>query len=156
MSELKITKPLIKEIVEQICLSLELKGSHRDPTNKLALIILDNAVEIIIKFYASYYGLIKDREMNSQDAFFSILDKIKDQNKIVDYEEKDIMRYHKMLEKFHSTDNFTIPDSIIDEYVILAKILLARLYNYRATKLEWNSMAEDIRRRGYQPKKVNT
>jgi len=133
-----------------------LKGSHRDPTNKLALIILDNTVEIIIKFYASCYGLIKDREINSQDAFFSVLNKIKDQNKIVDYEEKDIIKYHKMLEEFHSRDNFTIQDSIIDEYVMLAKILLARLYNYRATKLEWNNMAEDMRRRGYPPKKVNT
>lgn len=149
-------KPLIREMVEQICLSLALKGSNRDPTNKLALTILDNTVEIILKFYASYYGLIKDREMNLHDAFFSILDKIKEQNKIVDYEEKDIIKHHKMLEEFHSTDNFTIQDSVIDEYVILAKILLARLYNYRATNLEWNDMVEDMIRRGYPPKKVNT
>ena len=137
---------LINEMVEQICLSVALKGSNRDPSNRLALTILDNSVEIILKFYAGAHGLLKDSEINSQEAFVFILDKIKDQNKIVSYEEKDIIRYHHILDEFRNKDNFTIKDSIIDEYVILVKILLAKLYDYRASKLEWEKMIDGVRR----------
>ncbi|TLX94973.1 MAG: hypothetical protein E6K91_04730 [Thaumarchaeota archaeon] len=127
---------LIKEMVEQICLSLALRGSNRDPTNRFALTILNNTVEIILKFYAASHGLLKGSEINSQEAFVSILDKIKDQNKIANHEKKDITKYHEILVEFHIKDNFMIEDNIIDEYVVLAKILLARLYDYRASKIE--------------------
>ena len=137
---------LINEMVEQICLSVALKGSNRDPSNRLALTILDNSVEIILIFYAVSHGLLNENEINSQEAFVFILDKIKDQNKIVNYEEKDIIRCHHILDEFHNKDNFTIKDSVIDEYVILAKILLAKLYDYRANKIEWEKMVDDARR----------
>ena len=137
---------LIKEMVEQICLSLALRGSNRDPTNRFALTILNNTVEIILKFYAASHGLLKGSEINSQEAFVSILDIIENQNKIVNYEKKDITKYHKILVEFHTKDNFRIEDNVIDEYVILAKILLARLYDYRASKIEWEKMIEKVRR----------
>jgi len=137
---------LIKEMVEQICLSLALRGSNRDPTNRFALTILNNTVEIILKFYAASHGLLKGSEINSQEAFVSILDIIENQNKIVNYEKKDITKYHKILVEFHTKDNFRIEDNVIDEYVILAKILLARLYDYRASKIEWEKMIEEVRR----------
>jgi len=137
---------LIKEMAEQVCLSLALRGSNRDPTNRFALTILNNTVEIILKFYAASHGLLKGSEINSQEAFVFILDKIKDQNKIVNYEEKDIIRYHHILNEFRNKDNFTIKNNVIDEYVILAKILLAKLYDYRASKIEWDKMVDDARR----------
>jgi len=135
---------LVKEMVEQVCLSLALRGSNRDPTNRFALTLLNNTVEIILKFYAASHGLLKGSEINSQEALVSILDKIKDQNKIVNYEKKDIIKYHKILDEFHIKDNFRIEDNVIDEYVILAKILLARLYDYRASKIEWEKMIEEV------------
>ena len=137
---------LIKEMVEQVCLSLALRGSNRDPTNRFALTILNNTVEIILKFYAASHGLLKGSEINSQEALVSILDKIKDQNKIANHEKKDITKYHEILVEFHIKDNFMIEDNIIDEYVVLAKILLARLYDYRASKIEWEKMIEEVRR----------
>ena len=137
---------LIKEMVEQVCLSLALRGSNRDPTNRFALTILNNTVEIILKFYAASHGLLKGSEINSQEAFVSILDKIKEQNKIVNHEKQDIIKYHKILVEFHIKDNFRVEDNVIDEYVILAKILLARLYDYRASKIEWEKMIEEVRR----------
>src|SRR3989442_10308774 len=137
---------LIKEMVEQVCLSLALRGSNRDPTNRFALTILNNTVEIILKFYAASHGLLKGSEINSQEALVSILDKIKDQNKIANHEKKDITKYHEILVEFHIKDNFMIEDNVIDEYVILAKILLARLYDYRASKVEWEKMIEEVRR----------
>ncbi|MGH9999417.1 MAG: hypothetical protein ACRD90_06115 [Nitrosopumilaceae archaeon] len=132
-------------MAEQLCLSLALKDSKRDLGNKLALTILDNTVEMILKYYAVSNNFLKEDEIDSQDAFAFILDKIKNQNKVVSYEENNIIRYHKILDEFHIKDNFTVQDSIIDEYVILAKILLARLYDYRASKLEWDKTVDKVR-----------
>lgn len=132
---------LVKEMIEQICISLLLKQSKSDPSNRLALIILDNVVEAALKSYANIHGLLKKRKVTSDEAFSSILDKVKDQNKIVSSEKNDIQKYHRIRNELYRGTNFTmVKDSIIDEYVVLAKILLGRLYDFRASKLEWKKM----------------
>ena len=142
-----MAKALIKEIVEQICVSLALKQGKLDSGNRLALILLDNAVELTLKSYASYHSLLKDSKIATQQAFSSILDIIKDQNKIVNSEEKGIKKYHGIRnELYHSTNLTVVKDSVLEEYVVLAKILLARLYDFRASKLEWEKMVNDTRR----------
>lgn len=132
---------LVKEMIEQICISLLLKQSKSDPGNRLALIILDNVVEIALKSYANIHGLLKNRNIMSDEVFSSILEKVKNQNKIVNSEKNDIQKYHKIRNKLYDGTNLTeVKDNIIDEYVVLAKILLGRLYDFRASKLEWEKM----------------
>jgi hypothetical protein len=132
---------VVMEMIEQICISLLLKQSKSDPSNRLALIILDNVVEVALKSYANIHGLLKKREVTSDEVFSSILDKVKEQNKIVNSEKNDIRKYHKIRNELYRGTNLTmIKDSIIDEYVVLAKILLGRLYDFRASKLEWKKM----------------
>ena len=141
-----VKKALIKEVVEQICASLVLKQGKLESGNRLALIILDNAVELTLKSYASYHSLLKGSKI-TQQAFSSILNIIKDQNKIVSSEEKGIKKYHRIRSELYHGANLTAPkDNAIDEYVVLAKILLARLYDFRASKLEWEKMVNDMRR----------
>ena len=138
---------LVNEMIEQICISLLLKQSRSDPSNRLALIILDNVVEVALKSYANIHGLLKKREVTSDEVFSSILDKVKDQNKIVNSEKNDIQKYHKIRNELYRGANLTsIKDGIIDEYVVLAKILLGRLYDFRASKLEWEKMVTDTKR----------
>ena len=128
---------LVKEMIEQICTSLLLKQSKSDPSNRLALIILDNVVEVALKSYANIHGLLKKREVMPDEVFSSILRKVKDQNKIVNSEKNDIQKYHRIRNKlYHGTNLTEVKDDIIDEYVVLAKILLGRLYDFRASKLE--------------------
>ncbi len=138
---------LIMEMVEQICVSLVLKQSRLDLGNRLALIILDNVAEVALKSYANIRGLLKKREITSKEAFSLVLDKIKDQNKIVNSEKKDIQKYHKICnELYRGSKLIKLKASIIDEYAILAKILLARLYDFRASKLEWEKMINGARK----------
>jgi len=132
---------LVKEMVEQICISLLLKQSKSDPSNRLALIILDNVIEVALKSHANIHGLLKKKKITSDEVFSSILDKMTDQNKIVNSEKNDIQKYHRICnELYRGTKLIMIKDSIIDEYVVLAKILLGRLYDFRASKLEWKKM----------------
>lgn len=138
---------LIMEMVEQICVSLVLKQSKLDLGNRLALIILDNVAEVALKSYADIRGLLKKREVTSKEAFSFVLDKIKDQNKIVNSEKKDIQKYHKICNELYRDSKITkLKDSTIDEYAILAKILLARLFDFRASKLEWEKMINSARK----------
>lgn len=142
-----VKKALVKEIVEQICASLVLKQGKLDLGTRLALIILDNAVELTLKSYASYHHLLKGSNIDSQQVFSSVLNIIKDQNKIVNSEEKDIKKYHGIRsELYHGTNLTAVKDSSLEEYVVLAKILLARLYDFRVSKLEWEKMVNDMRR----------
>ena len=132
---------LVKEMIEQICISLLLKQSKSDPSNRLTLIILDNVVEVALKSYANIHGLLKKRNITSDEVFSSILEKVKGQNKIVNSEKNDIQKYHRIRNKlYHGTNLTEVKDDIIDEYVVLAKILLGRLYDFRASKLEWEKM----------------
>ena len=132
---------LVKEMIEQICISLLLKQSKSDPSNRLALIILDNVIEVALKSHANIHGLLKKKKITSDEVFSSILDKMTDQNKIVNSEKNDIQKYHRIRnELYRGTKLIMIKDSIIDEYVVLAKILLGRLYDFRASKLEWKKM----------------
>ena len=142
-----MVKALVKEIVEQICVSLVLKRGKLDSGNRLALIILDNAIELTLKSYANYHSLLKGSKITSQQAFSSILKIIKDQNKIVKSEEKSIKKYHRICsEPYHGANLTSSKDSTLEEYVVLAKILLARLYDFRASKPEWEKMVDDTRR----------
>jgi len=132
---------LVKEMIEQICISLLLKQSKSDPSNRLALIILDGVVEVALKSYANIHGLPKKRKVTSDEVFSSMLEKVKNQNKIVNSEKNDIQKYHSICNNLYRGTNLTeVKNDIIDEYVVLAKILLGRLYDFRASKLEWKKM----------------
>ena len=132
---------LVKEMIEQICISLLLKQSKSDPSNRFALIILDNVVEVALKSYANIHGLLKKRKVTSNEVFSFILEKVKGQNKIVNSEKNDIQKCHMIRNELYRGTNLTeVKDYIIDEYVVLAKILLGRLYDFRASKLEWKKM----------------
>ena len=141
------TNSLIMEMVEQICISLVLKQSKLDLDNRLALIILDNVAEVALKSYANIHGLLKKSVITSNEAFSSVLSKIKDQNKLVNSEKKDIQKYHKICNELYRGSKLTkLKDSTIDQYAVLAKILLARLYDFRASKFEWEKMINDTRK----------
>ena len=132
---------MVKEMIEQICISLLLKQSKSDPSNRLALIILDNVVEVALKSYANIHGFLKKKAVTSDEVFSSILDKVKDQNKIVNSEKNGIQKYHRIRNELHrGTKLVVVKDDIIEEYVVLAKILLGRLYDFRASKIEWEKM----------------
>lgn len=139
--------PWIKEIVEQICIGIILRESKADSTNRLALISVDNAVELSLKFYASYNSLLKDSDLDSPAGFFSALDKIKDSGKILDQEHKDIRQYHKIRnDLYHRAKLTTVKEGIIDDYVKLAKVLLEKLYDFKVSDLEWKKLVNDMRK----------
>jgi len=137
----------IKEIVEQICVGTILRESKLDSGNRLALICVDNGVEVALKFYASYHSLLKDQELDSPQAFFLALDKIKDLGKIDDTEAKDTKQFHRIRnDLYHRAKLTTVKDRVIEDYVKLARILLNRLYDFQVSDLEWKKLVNETRK----------
>lgn len=139
--------PWIKEMVEQICVGIILQESKLDSGNRLALISVDNAVEVALKFYASYHTLLKDSELDSPQGFFTALEKIKDTGKIDDAEAKDIRQFHKIRnDLYHRAKLTTVKEGVINSYVKLAKTILSKLYDFHASDFEWKKLVNDTRR----------
>lgn len=131
---------LEKTIVELMCISKSLGRQRSDEQKKLAFILSDTAVEIALKSYASSHGLIKIGKSNTK-TISSILAKLHEQNKLVSYEKKTVLKYHTLAKNLYSMQkSASLNNKTIDDYFVLAKILLARLYDFRASKAEWQKL----------------
>lgn len=133
-------RSLVGELVELLCIS-KLLGRRKFASDKrLAFIILDNAVEIALKSYATRHNLIKIGKSNTKTISL-ILDKLKEQNKLVGYEKNATLKYHMMAKELYNIQKFgSFNDKTIEDYFVLARILLARLYDFRASKAEWQKL----------------
>ena len=127
-------------IVQLLCVSKLLMQRQFGSDKRLALIILDIAVEIALKSYAIGHNLPKIDKSNTK-TISSILAKLQEQNKLVSYEKNSILKYHMIAKKLYNIQKPTIlTDKTIEDYSVLARILLANLYDFRASKAEWQNM----------------
>ncbi len=129
------------EIVAQLCLGVILKESNLPSANRLALQNIDQAASATLKLYASQHEI----DTNTSDVFTSVLPKVKDKNLIISSDVKAIMKCHKISDEITFSDS-VVETQVVDEYMILVKILLAHLHNYRASKAKWAEQVNNIRR----------
>ena len=133
-------RSLVGELVELLCIGKLLMKGKFTPDKRLAFIFLDIAVEHALKSYATHHNLIKVGKSNEK-AISLILNKLKDQNKIVSYEKRTILKYHKMASELYNKQKMSgLNEKTVEDYLILARILLARLYDFRASKAEWQKL----------------
>ncbi len=129
------------EIVAQLCLGVILKESNLPSANRLALQNIDQAASAALKLYASQHEI----DTNTSDVFTSVLPKVKDKNLIISSDVKAIIKCHKISDEITFRDS-EVETQIVDEYMILVKILLAHLHNYRASKAKWAEQVNNIRK----------
>lgn len=131
---------LAGQLVQLICLGKLLMNGKFASDKRLAFVIIDNAVEIALKSYAARHNLIKISKPNTKTISL-ILNKLKDQNKIVSYEKRTILKYHAMAKELYNKQKVSqLNDKTIEDYLILARIILAKLYDFRASKSEWQNL----------------
>ncbi len=79
--------------------------------------------------------------------FITLIKFRKKASDVVEVGKKIMQKYHKIRNELYQGANLaTVKDSVIDEYIVLAKILLAKLYDFRGSKLEWEKMTNDARK----------
>lgn len=127
----------IREIVEQICIAEILRDSKLDSGNRLALISVDNGVEFALKFYASYNRKLKPSELNSNDAFFRVIDLVTP-SLITDIQSKDLRQFHEHRNiLYHGSKLTTVNPNLVTRYIALSKALIFKLFDYQITTQNW-------------------
>lgn len=80
----------------------------------------------------------------TSDNFDYLLELVKNDNKITESEKNDIKKFHKIRENIFDQSDIIIME-VGKRYTILLKILLAYLYNFRASKLNWDNKANEYK-----------
>ncbi|MCH8996579.1 MAG: hypothetical protein IH915_05925 [Thaumarchaeota archaeon] len=112
-------------------------------SNEMAFISIDDAAITALCNYIKINNLSEvksnDKSFNNFDLFLELIEK---QNEIRKFEMRDIKKFHNLRKNlFQQSD--VISMETVNEYVVLVKVLLAYLYNYRASKLGWEQMVKD-------------
>ena len=120
-----------------------LSKSGLKSANEMAFISIDDAVTTALINYIKINNLSEvksnDKSFNNFDLFLELIEK---QNKIRKFEMRDIKKFHNLRKNlFQQSD--VISMEAVNEYVVLVKVLLAYLYNYRASKSGWEQMIKD-------------
>jgi len=109
----------------------------------MAFISIDDAAITAVSNYIKINNLSEvksnDKPFNNFDFFLELIEK---QNEIRKFEMHDIKKFHNLRKNlFQQSD--VISMEAVNEYVVLVKVLLAYLYNYRASKSGWEQMVKD-------------
>jgi hypothetical protein len=120
-----------------------LSKSGLKSANEMAFISIDDAVTTALINYIKINNLSEDKSndksFNNFDLFLELIEK---QNKIRKFEMRDIKKFHNLRKNlFQQSD--VISMEAVNEYVVLVKVLLAYLYNYRASKSGWEQMVKE-------------
>ena len=73
-----------------------------------------------------------------------MLELVKNDNKITESEKNDIKKFHKIRDNIFDQPDIIIIE-VVKRYIVLLKILLAYLYNFRASKLNWDNKANEYK-----------
>ena len=122
-----------------------LSKSGLKSANEMAFISIDDAVTTALINYIKINNLSEvksnDKSFNNFDLFLELIEK---QNKIRKFEMRDIKKFHNLRKNlFQQSD--VISMEAVNEYVVLVKVLLAYLYNYRASKSGWEQMVKEYK-----------
>ena len=120
-----------------------LSKSGLKSANEMAFISIDDAVTTALINYIKINNLSEvksnDKSFNNFDLFLELIEK---QNEIRKFEMRDIKKFHNLRKNlFQQSD--VISMETVNEYVVLVKVLLAYLYNYRASKSGWEQMVKE-------------
>ena len=111
----------------------------------MAFISIDDAVTTALINYIKINNLSEvksnDKSFNNFDLFLELIEK---QNKIRKFEMRDIKKFHNLRKNLFQQSN-VISIEAVNEYVVLVKVLLAYLYNYRASKSGWEQMVKEYK-----------
>jgi hypothetical protein len=144
-----------EDIIEQLAISQYILQSKVDTAERLSMIIVDNAVEFLLKAYVeveingigSESGKIikrKDWETNIRPSFDKLLNfvlKLKTNNA----DETKILEYHRIRNNlYHTGLPMSVKENKINAYVKQCQILLSDLIGITLSESGWQSQIKQI------------
>ena len=131
--------PQIQTIVEQLCFGAILSENSTKHAIHLGFISIDDAIMMCVSSYIATKN--KDTESNDFDIWLELLEK---DNKITVYEKNDIKKYHNARENILNQHDMLMMQ-INKKYIVLLKILLAYLFNFRLSKSDWEKRIKEYK-----------
>jgi len=126
-----------------------------DCANRLAMIILDNAVECCFRSYiSSEKRLVGNNKpikpsqwANDAQSFSKVMDHAYRNCRSSSLPDKDeIMHFHDTRnELYHRAKPVTVPPGVVRKYVGFAKVLLKELFGFSMTDEDWDDYVASIR-----------
>ena len=85
----------------------------------------------------------KNVESNDFDVWLELLEK---DNKVTVYEKQDIKKYHNTRKNILNQSDILMMQ-INEKYIVLLKILLAYLFNFRLSKSDWEKRIKEYKQK---------
>ncbi len=133
--------PQIQTIVEQLYFGSILNENSTSHAKHLAFISIDDAIMTCIGSYIATKN--KDKVSHNFDIW---LDTIEKDNKITVYEKDNIKKYHNARANILNQHE-TLMMEMNKKYIILLKILLAYLFDYRLSKSDWEKRIKEYKQK---------
>jgi hypothetical protein len=135
---------LEEDVIEQLCVAQILKDSQTISGRRLAMIIVDNSVEYMLKAYGdtvlvpSTIGKSKWKE--KKESFRVMLDFVAVNSKLTE-EPDDIFHYHDKLRNplYHEAAPLSVEPKKIEEYVDKSRIIMKELFGVQLSEREWDN-----------------
>lgn len=142
----------LDDLLEQIATSMALADSETETGKRLSFIIVDNAVEFLMKAHveseAQMVGfgkkISKPDWENKKKYFEQVLDFVYS-NFTITASKTDILSYHDVRNKlYHEGKPLSVSPKTISTYIDQLKILLNDLHKFKMSDDQWRKRAYDV------------
>jgi hypothetical protein len=138
------------DIVEQITISMVLLESKTISGKRLSMIVVDNAVEFMLKCYGNTVllgqGVVKREAWEkTKNSFKTLLDTVFDKAKLSP-NPQDILEYHNTRNAlYHDALPLTVETDKLKEYIKQSQVLLKELFGRGFTDTQWKHRVSETR-----------
>jgi len=135
---------LEEDVIEQLCIAQILKDSQTISGRRLAMIIVDNSVEYMLKAYGDTVlvpsAISPTKWQEKKKNFKDMLDFVAVSSKLTE-KPGDIFHYHDKLRNplYHEAAPLSVEPKKIEEYVDKAKIIMKDLFGVHLSEHEWGN-----------------
>jgi hypothetical protein len=138
----------LEDVIEQICIARILRDGKTTSGRRLSMILVDNAVEFMIKVHGESIiaGKILSRKEweEKKRRFEDLVGLVIPRTKAISYQQQ-IIDYHKIRnDLYHGTNPLSVEPDKINNYMDIACKILERIFNYTMIEKEWKQRTEGI------------
>jgi hypothetical protein len=140
----------LEDVIEQICIARILRDSKTTSGRRLSMILIDNAVEFMIKVHGESLFHKKQLSLNRKDweetkpVFASLVNTVLPHTPASSFQQE-IIDYHSMRNAlYHGTNPLSVEPKKINDYMDIACKLLELIFRFVNSEDEWKKTTESM------------
>jgi len=138
----------LEDVIEQICIARILRDSKTTSGRRLSMILVDNAVEFMVKVHGEDIiagKVLKRKEWEERKRVFELLvGTVLPLTKAAQYQQE-IVEYHEIRnDLYHGTNPISVEPDKINRYMDIAYKILELVFNETMPEKDWKQRTERI------------